>query len=394
MADSTSIHNIVILGASFSGLGVAHGLLKAIPALQSHTSKTYKVTLIANSTHFWWSVGAPRAMLKPYPQSNDDSFIPISKGLSQYPPDRVEFIHAEITGLDTSRREVSYILKKETGLFAEVTSSLHFDTLVVAVGSTGPSPIYNLKGSHVPTLDAYKDIQERLPRAKTIMVVGGGSAGTETAGELGHLHGKHSPDPKDITILSGSERLLPALRPAIGKRAQEILTSMGVKTEHNLRLTASEKLNDGREEVTLSDGSKHTIDILLVATGRYPASSFLPSSLLDDKKRVIVDAYMRLPSVEGAYAVGDNASNSPGGIITVTTQVPATVKNIIAELSGEGKGKEWKPLTDKETQVVPVGPGGGVGAAFGWWLPSFAVKMIKSRNFMFPQAMKTVMGTA
>ena len=394
MADSTSIHNIVILGASFAGLGVAHGLLKAIPSLQSQTKKNYKVTLVANSTHFWWSIGAPRAMLKPYPNSNDDSFIPISKGLSQYPPEQVEFVHAEITGLDTDKREVFYQLKDEKENLAQAISNIHFDTLVVATGSTGPSPIYSLHGSHIPTLHAYKDIQTRLPSAKSILVVGGGSAGTETAGELGYLHGKNKSDPKDITILSGGERLLPALRPAIGKRAQETLTEMGVKTEHNIRLTNSRKLDDGREEVTLSDGSKRTVDILLVATGRFPASSFLPTCLLDDKKRVIVDSYLRMPSIRNAYAVGDNASNSPGGALTIKTQVPTTFGNIIAELSGKGNGKVWKPMTEKEMQVVPIGPDGGVGAAFGWWLPSFAVKMIKSRNFMFPMAMQTVMGTA
>ncbi|KAL9104736.1 MAG: hypothetical protein Q9163_000348 [Psora crenata] len=389
MADSTSPHNIVILGASFAGLGVAHGLLKAIPALQSRTKKTYKVTVISNSTRFWWSIGAPRAMLRPYPKSNDDSFIPVSKGLAQYPPDQVHFIHAEITGLDTDKRVVLYKSKNDREEVAETTSDLHFDTLVVAVGTTGPSPIYNLHGSHVPTLKAYEDIQARLPHAKTVLVVGGGPAGTETAGELGHLHGKHTSNPKDITILSGNERLLPALRPAIGRRSEELLAGMGVKTEHYLRATEFKMLSDGREEVTLSDGSKRAVDVLLVATGRYPASSFLPPSLLDSKKRVMVDAYLRIPSVEGAYALGDNASCLPSGVITIKTQVPAACSNIIAELSGEGKGKEWKPMTQKETQLVTIGPGGGVGSLFGWWLPSFAVKTIKSKDLMFPSAMKT-----
>ena len=56
--------------------------------------------------------------------------------------------------------------------------------------------------------------------------------------------------------------------------------------------------------------------------------------------------------------------------------------------------KPYKPLTTKETQLVPVGPDQGVGAAFGWWLPSMLVKMAKSKTFMFDQALKTVMGTA
>ena len=394
MTQSTPTHNIVILGASFTGLGIAHGILKALPSLQQQAKKAYKVTLIANSSYFWWTVGAPRAMLKPYPTSNDDSFIPISKGFSQYRSDLFEFVHAEITGLDPAIREIFYKTKNEKEDVAGVTSSLHFETLVIATGSTGFSPVYSLQGSHVPTLEAYKDIQSRLPSAKTIVVVGGGSAGTETAGELGSLHGKNTTEPKDITILSGGERLLPALRPAIGARAQEMLADMGVKVVHNLRLTDSRKLPDGGEEITLSDGTTRKVDILTVATGRFPASSYLPKSLLDEKNKVIVDEYLRIPSVESAYAAGDIASNSPGGVLTVMTQAPAAVANVIAELSGKGIGSVWKPLSTKEMQIVPVGPSGGVGVVFGWWVPSFAVKMIKSRNFMFPKALKTVMGTA
>lgn len=97
----SNTHNIVILGASFAGIAVAHGLLKALPALIKDTKKSYKVTLMSNSTHFWWNVGAPRAMLKPYPNDNMDSFIPIEKGFKQYPSELYEFVHAEITGVET-----------------------------------------------------------------------------------------------------------------------------------------------------------------------------------------------------------------------------------------------------------------------------------------------------
>ena len=76
-------HNIVILAGSFSALAVAHGLLKAIPALKTQTGKSYKVTMITNSTHFWFSVGAPRAMFIPYPKDLMDSFIPVEKGFNQ-----------------------------------------------------------------------------------------------------------------------------------------------------------------------------------------------------------------------------------------------------------------------------------------------------------------------
>ena len=388
-------HNIIILGASWAGLPVAHGLLKALPALAKDKKKAYKVTILSNSTHFWFNVGAPRAMLKPYPKDNMDSFIPIKQGFEQYSSKLYELVHAEVTGVDTDKRSVLYNLKNEKEEVAPETQSIYYDTLVIATGSIGPHPLYALQGSHLPSLKAYEDIQARLPSAKTIMIVGGGSAGTETAGEVGYMHGKKSQSPKDITILSGGERLLPGLRPSLGKRAQEILEAQGVRIVHNVRLADSKRLQDGSSEVTLSDGSKHTVNILLVATGRRPASSFLPSTILDDKGRVTVDPYLRVPSLKGVYVCGDMASasgsGSPGGIIHIMTAAPTVINNIIAELSGKGKVKEFKPLTTKEMQIVPVGPEYGVGAAFGWWMPSIMVKMAKGRNFMFPTAMKTGM---
>lgn len=387
-------HNIVILGGSYAGLGVAHGLLKALPGLKTQTGKSYKVTMITNSTHFWFSVGAPRAMFMPYPKDIMDSFIPIEKGFKQYSSELFDFVHAEITGVETDKKTVLYKLKNEKEEVAHTTNNISFDSLVIATGSKGPSPLYSYQGSHVPTLDAYKDIQSRLSSVKSIMIVGGGTAGTETAGEIGHLHGKQTSSPKDITILSGHERLLKGLRPSIGQRAQEFLQGMGVKVEHNLQLTDSNDLGNGTTKVILSDGSTRTVDMLLVATGRKPASSYLPSSLLDDQGRVVCDAYTRVPSLKNVWVTGDMAQNSPGGIMYINFAVPVTVGNIVAELGGKGKVKEYKPLTTKETQFVPVGPKNGVGAAFGWWIPSAVVRMVKGKTMFFPNAMKTVMGTA
>ncbi|KAL6718426.1 hypothetical protein ACLMJK_004515 [Lecanora helva] len=393
---SNSTHNIVVLGSSYAGIGVAHGVLKALPGLKSSTKKDYKVTMISNSTHFWWSVGAPRAMLKPYPKDNMDSFLPVVKGFETYAPGLYEFVHAEITGVETESREVVYKLKDNAEHVASDAKKLHFDTLVIATGSTGESPLYALQGSHLPTLNAYKDVQTRLPSAKSVVVIGGGAAGVETAGELGELHGTKTSSSKDITILSGGERLLPALRPSIGKRAQEILEGFGVKVEHNLRLKNSKTTADGQTAITFDDGSTRTVDLLLVATGRKPASSSLPASILTSDGRVTVDEYQRIPNIDSAYACGDvtTSSQNPGGIIHLQTAIPTTAGNIIAELGGKGKGKVFKPMTTKETQFVPVGSNGGVGAMFGWWAPSFLIKQVKSKNFMFPKAQQTLEGKA
>jgi hypothetical protein len=46
-----------------------------------------------------------------------------------------------------------------------------------------------------------------------------------------------------------------------------------------------------------------------------------------------------------------------------------------------------------DMMMVPIGPQQGVGVVFGWKVPSFLVKMAKSKDFMIGQAIKTVEGT-
>ena len=395
---SSEAHDIVILGGSYAGMGIAHKLLKALPKLEKETGKKFKVTMITNSTHFWFSIGAPRAMFRPYPVDIMDSFIPISKGFSQYPSSDYDFVFGEITSLETSTREVLYKAKSQQNEKEEVaseTSTFHYDTLVLATGSAGPSPLYSYFGSHIPTLEAYRDVQKRLPDAKSILVVGGGSAGVETTGEAAYLHGKSTKQPKEITLLSGSDRLLTALRPAIGAKAQEYLSKAGVKVIHKVKLESQTSLPNGKTQVKLTDGTTQDVDLLIVATGRQPVSKWLPSSIpLTKTGRVECDEFMRVKSQPAMWVTGDLASVSNGGIIYLHTMTPCLEHNVLAELRGKGKEamKPHKPITTKDLQVIPVGPEHGVGVAFGWWMPSFAVTMLKGRNMFFPNAIKGVMG--
>ena len=393
----SSICDIVILGASYSGLGAAHSILRVIPKLEKTTGRRYRVTLISNSSHFWFSVGAPRAMLKPYPKDVADSFIPITQGFQHYPSSSYDFILAEITAIDTERREVVYRSKDAHEQLASTTSTVHYTSLIIATGSTGPSPLYSIHGSHNPTLSAYKEIQSRLPAAKSVLVIGGGPAGAETAGELGYLHGKGSSLRKEIIIMSGNDRLLTGLRPAISARAEQILIDMGVEVIHSVRLQSQTTLPDGRTRVTLSNGETREIDILITATGRRPATSFLPPSIqTNESGHVIVDPYLRVPSQKSTYATGDVASSSDGGLMYIQAATPVVAGNVLADLARQGeKGiKRFKPMTTKETQLVPLGPSHGVGTLYGWRLSGTVVRMLKGKNMFFPKAVQTVMGTA
>lgn len=332
-------------------------------------------------------------MFQPYPHDIMDSFKSISAGFAKYSPSDFQFVSGQVTGIDTDKCEISYKAKSSDDAVADATSELAYDTLVIATGSRSLSPLFSVHDSHLPTLEAYKEMHARIPSAKSVVIVGGGSAGVETAGEVAFLYGKGKKTPKDLTIYSGSSRLLPALQPGIGASAEQKLTGMGVKVVHSVKLESSSKLPSGETEIKFDDGNTKAVDILIVATGRRANAPFLPSTIpTDSKGRIETDKSMRVPSQRAIWAVGDISSQSDGTVMHIQFALPTIAGNIVADLTGKGKVKDFKPMTTKEMQLVPIGPQDGVGAMFGWKVPGFVVKMIKGKDYMFPKSLQWVNG--
>jgi pyruvate/2-oxoglutarate dehydrogenase complex dihydrolipoamide dehydrogenase (E3) component len=217
----------------------------------------------------------------------------------------------------------------------------------------------------------------------------------ETAGEIGTFFPKAS-----TTILSGGDRLLSRLRPAIGADAQTKLANLGVKTMHHVRVTSFTRTESGQTRVQLSDNTTQTVDVYIDATGGRPNSAWLPSSWLNAGGYVETDRVtMRVKAAKGVYAIGDVASYSLGGVFDVIDAVRPLASSVLVDLS-EGKhdgahGPKQIPFvqkTIKETQMVPIGPKGGVGVLFGWRIPSFMVWMAKARTYFIEKAPGAVEG--
>ncbi|KAL8876318.1 MAG: hypothetical protein Q9192_008888, partial [Flavoplaca navasiana] len=136
------------------------------------------------------------------------------------------------------------------------------------------------------------------------------------------------------------------------------------------------------------------VDIYISATGIQPNTSFLPPSWLTSRNYVITrDTTSLRGPVDGVYAIGDVAGYSLGGALDIMDAVRPLCATILNDLSKGEMGKEGAfKQTVTETQLVPVGPKGGVGSAFGWRVPSFVVWVVKSRDFMIGMVEGTVMG--
>ncbi|KAI4231118.1 MAG: hypothetical protein LQ349_005818 [Xanthoria aureola] len=382
-----AVHNIVVIGASYAGLGTAHYLLRhTIPALEKATesdSTTYKLTLISATTHFYHKVGAPRFLVSPDLIPLSKAFLPIANGFQSYPASTFNLIIGEAHSLNPTTQTIA--IRKTYDSFSSSSSpppsTVAYNTLILATGASSDSPLWSIPGSHDRTISALKSTQSALPTAKTVLVAGGGPAGVETAGEIASLFPEI-----DITLLSGADRLLTRLRPAIGAAAESQLQALGVTVVHGVRAIRATSDVSGGTEVVLDndDGDVKVVDLYIDATGIRPNTAFLPKSWLTEKNYVITrDTTSLRGPVDGVYAIGDVAGYSLGGALDIVDAVRPLCATVLQDLS---KGKVGKALPFKqsvtETQLVPVGPKGGVGSLFGWRVPSLVVWGIKSRDYM------------
>lgn len=175
---STKMKHIVIVGGQYSGVGTAHRLLKKAPK-----TTPYKVTLISRDSHFYWNLAAPRGVV-PGQISDDEIFHPIAQGFTQY-GDKFEFVLGSATGFDAE----SQTIKVATADGAE--RQMSYDVLVLATGARTKSDETPFKsiGSTEATKEALHKYQASIEKAKTIAVIGAGTTGVETTGELAAAYG-------------------------------------------------------------------------------------------------------------------------------------------------------------------------------------------------------------
>lgn len=173
-----SVHDIVVVGASFAGLSTAHYLLRhTIPKLEaSNSGQTYKLTLVSTTDRFFFKVGSPRTVAAPDLIPTEKILLPIADAFKGYPADHFKLVIGAAFGLDEEKKTVSV-----SGL--EGTTTIPYATLVIATGSRTSSPLWTLQDDYRETDAELKRIHDALQKASSVLIAGGGPAGVETAGE-------------------------------------------------------------------------------------------------------------------------------------------------------------------------------------------------------------------
>jgi apoptosis-inducing factor 2 len=396
-ANIESQKHIVILGGSYGGVSTAHYLLKhVVPYLPDKAS--YQVIMVSASSQAMCRPACPRALISDDMFPQEKLFVNISTAFEQYSESSFRFIHGTATELDHTNKTVSI------SLATSATQKIDFYALVIATGTSTPSPLLGLNRDGEFLRANWTTFRKALLTAKTIVIAGGGPAGIETAGELGEfLNGRAGwfssklANPKvRITVVSAGSKILPALRPSIARKAEEYLAKVGVTVVKNSRVTAVTPHGAGIESttakatLTLEDGKKLDADLYIPATGTTPNTSFIHKALLTADHRVNTNASTLRVDMAGPriYAVGDVASYARPAVHHIFSAIPVLCTNIKRDLLlANGKennsvGKDRVFMEDtRETQLVPIGKAKGVGAAMGYELPSFLVWLIKGRDY-------------
>ncbi|KAJ8070665.1 hypothetical protein OCU04_001036 [Sclerotinia nivalis] len=400
---------IVILGGNIGGVGAAHYLLRhTIPQLKRvDAMKSYHITLVTPNTSLFFKIASPRALINSTLIPETKIVRPLAEGFRKYNAKQFEIVQGIATSIDLANRSVIVGFTTSTtegDASATTEKKLHYDSLLIATGTTSASALWTLHNDESLTTKALHSMHEQLPKAKTILVAGGGPVGIETSGEIASAF----PTAK-ITLLSGGTRLLRKHKVTLATNAQAYLEHKAhVEVLHNVRVVGSKKTADGATIVELSDGKEETVDLYIDATAGVPNSGFLPGEWLDESKRVITaDAYFRVrgksagdEEAKGVYVIGDVVAGSANTLMECDAQIPVACSALAVDAAG-GKAvpkteglwgkffgdknagptlKEFKPM--KDTIIVPVGRNGGVGMLFGFSMPSWFVKFAKGNKFL------------
>ncbi len=269
---------------------------------------------------------------------------------------RTQFILADVTGIDVRRRIVSY-----THILTGDDREISYDHVVIAIGaatSTFDLPgvaerVFALKTLEDAAIlrnrfiwllemaDTTRDDAERA-RLLTLVVVGGGFTGVETAGEMVELFRsvrRFYPNVREgdvrIVLIEGGDTLLPGLPARMGEYSLHDLRRRGVSV-----LTGDGVALADDNGLELRSGKRVETHTIIWSAGVRPRSLDGSDALPRGKHGTIaVGADMSVADHAGVWALGDCAAipNGEGGFYPPTAQHairegPVLADNIVAAL--------------------------------------------------------------
>lgn len=282
--------------------------------------------------------------------------------------------------------------------------SLHYDYLVIALGSQtnffGMSDVEHYAYSMKTLNDAIllrNRVIDMLEQAEnetnpilrksllTFVIVGGGFAGIETAGELLDFlldARKHYPkiQKKDlqVIVLEALPKILPGFSEKLAKFTNEKLIQRGI----NIKLQTAVTSFDGTEVIVkeLSDMNKDSVDeskissiqtkTLVWTAGITPIDTIKNSIFKTEKGKIIVNEFLEVIDWPGVFAIGDCCQVVTSGIKkpqpptaqVAEAQAKTAAYNLYSLITNK---KKKKYDYEFRGQMAIIGKRTGIASVFG-----------------------------
>jgi NADPH-dependent 2,4-dienoyl-CoA reductase/sulfur reductase-like enzyme len=264
---------------------------------------------------------------------------------------RIDVRRARATAVDTAKRHVA---------LAD-GSTLGFDTLLLATGSSPSSP--PIPGIDKPgvracwTLDDARAIAQRATQGARVLQMGAGFIGCIIMEALAARG-------VQLTVVEMGDRMVPRMMgPTAGGMIKDWCEAQGVTVFTGTRVEAIE--GDAPMSVKLSGGKTLDADLVISATGVKPNIGFLQDSGITCLLGVLTDEHMQT-NVPGIYAAGDCAEALDlvsGKLIVSAIQPNAADQAYIAAMNMAGRAARLKGVT----QINVLDTLGLISTSFGDW---------------------------
>jgi pyruvate/2-oxoglutarate dehydrogenase complex dihydrolipoamide dehydrogenase (E3) component len=169
--------------------------------------------------------------------------------------------------------------------------------------ATGSHPAYpQVEGLAEIGYLTNEDVFQLTDLPKSLLIIGGGPIGVELGQALARLR-------VQVTLVQGSERILPREDPDVSAAITQVLESEGIKLITNARVLTADQWGH-KKRVTVKQDEKVLVfeaDELLLATGRQPNVDGLNLDAIGvdyTAKGIKVDSYLRT-SKANIFALGD-----------------------------------------------------------------------------------------
>ncbi|KAF4962353.1 hypothetical protein FSARC_9561 [Fusarium sarcochroum] len=363
---------VVILGAGWAGLPLAHKLLKyTVPK-----DADLKVILVSPNTHFFWNVAATRGVI-PDAIPDEQLFIPIQPAFNQYPSGNFEFVLGRADKINAETNNVQILSNDGVG------REISYDQLIIATGSRLASnlPLKPI-GTHQETISAWTQLKGQIEGSKSIVVAGAGATGSEVAGELAARYGSS----KDITLVISGDQPLEGALDSVRTSVARDLKALGVKLIYKARVSDAKEKPEGQgTELHLSNGTTLTTDLYLPLHGIKLNTSFVPTEFLDPSGNIKLDEKMRVVGTKNIWGIGDVGNIDPKQLTITDNQIIHMATALDATLTGQANVKSYEPET-KKMIFVSLGKKHATGQVGNWKLFSFLVSYVKGRKLFVDTA--------